>query len=236
MGTIAAIGQFFQAHPGLLLTETGNQAVLCVVAMAVATAIAFPAGVIVGHLHRWSFLAINGGNVLRSLPTLALIALGITVYGVGFVNILVALVILVVPLILTNTYTAVAGVDPGMVQAARGMGLTWWQIMLRVELPNAVPLIMAGIRTASVYVIAGAYVGAFAGYSGTLGDIITNQGSYGLSGVLAATVVSVVLALVGEAIFAVIQRLITPRGLSITTARGRAAGPARPGAERPAPV
>ena len=245
MHTFAQIGDFFQAHPGMLLAETANQAELCVVALAVAFVIAFPIGVIVGHLHRWSFLAINGGNVLRALPTLAVIALGIALYGGGYVNILVALVVLVVPLILTNSYVAVDGVDPGMVEAARGMGLTWWQIIVRVEVPNAVPLVMAGVRTASVYVIAGAYVGAFAGYDGTLGDIITNQGSYGLPGVLAATAVSIVLAAIGELIFAGVQRLLVPKGLRITAGRrsraaaenavvpenrGRAAGkPAKPG-------
>lgn len=213
MNTFVQIGHFFETHAGQLLAETANQTELCVVALAVAFVIAFPIGVLVGHLHRWSFLAINVGNVLRSLPTLAIIALGIALYGGGYINILVALVILIVPLILANAYVAVDGVDRGMVEAARGMGLTWWQIILRVELPNAVPLVMAGVRTASVYVVAGAYVAAFAGYTGTLGDIITNEGSYRLSGLLAAAAVSIALALAGEALFAGLERLLMPRGL-----------------------
>lgn len=227
MNTFAQMGTFFQTHSAQLLAETGNQTELCVVALAVAFAIAFPIGVLVGHLHRGSFLAINGGNVLRALPTLAIIALGIALYGGGYVNILVALVVLVIPLILANTYVAVDGVDPGMVQAARGMGLTWWQIILRVELPNAVPLVMAGVRTSSVYVVAGAYVAAFAGYTGTLGDIITNEGSYRLSGVLAATVVSIALALAGEAIFAGVQWLLMPKGLVLTRSIHQSSGRGR---------
>lgn len=216
METLRQTGTFFQAHAALLLAETAHQAGLCAVALAVAFAIAFPIGVAAGHLHRGSFLAINGGNALRALPTLAIIALGIALYGGGYVNILVALIVLVLPLILANTCTAVAGVDPGIVEAARGMGLTGWQIIRRVELPSAVPLVMAGVRTSSVYVVAGAYVAAFAGYTGTLGDIITNEGSYRLSGVLAATAVSIALALAGEAILAGAQRLLMPKGLVIT--------------------
>jgi osmoprotectant transport system permease protein len=213
MGTLAQVVTFFHAHAALLLAETGSQAELCAVALAVAFALAFPAGVIAGHLHRGAFLAVSAGNVLRALPTLAIIALGIALYGGGYVNILVALVVLVVPIILANTCTAVDGADPAMVEAARGMGLTGWQIIARVELPGAVPLVMAGVRTSAVYVVAGAYVAAFAGYTGTLGDIITNEGSYRLSGVLAATAVSIALALAAEAILAGIQRLLMPKGL-----------------------
>lgn len=215
MSTLAQTAAFFHAHAALLLAETARQAGLCAAALAVAFAIAFPAGVLAGHLHRGSFLAINGGNVLRALPTLAIIALGIALYGGGYVNILVALVVLVVPVILANTCTAVDGADPAMVEAARGMGLTWWQVIWRVELPSAVPLVMAGVRTSCVYVVAGAYVAAFAGYAGTLGDIITNEGSYRLSGVLAATAVSIALALAGEAILAGVQHLLMPKGLVI---------------------
>ncbi|MGH3622312.1 MAG: ABC transporter permease, partial [Sciscionella sp.] len=182
MSFIGDVGRFFSSNGDLLLNETGGHVLLSASAIVLALVIGLPIGVLVGHLHRWSFLAINGGNVLRALPTLAVVAIGIGFYGLGFVNILVALVILALPLILTNAYVAVEEVDRGMVEAARGMGLTGWQIVLRVELPNAIPLIMAGLRTAWVYVVATAYLAGFAGSGGTLGDIITNQSSYRLSG------------------------------------------------------
>lgn len=213
MSFIGEVGKFFADNAGLLLEGAGNQIVLSVVAVVISVVIAVPIGVIIGHLHRWSFLAINGGNVLRALPTLAIIAVGIGLYGLGFVNILIALVILAFPLILTNTYVAVDGVDRDMVEAARGMGLTDLQIVTRVELPNAIPLIMAGIRTASVYVIATAYLAGLAGYTGTLGDIITNISSYQLSGVMAATIVAIVIAFLGEFVLAGIERWLTPKGL-----------------------
>jgi osmoprotectant transport system permease protein len=99
------------------------------------------------------------------------------------------------------------------------MGMSTWQIIRRVELPSAVPLIMAGIRTATVYVIATAYLAAFAGSPGTLGDIIGNQGSYTLAGVMAAAIVAVVLAFAAELLLGLAQRALTPRGLRLTGAR-----------------
>lgn len=216
MGFIADTARFFASHFGFLMRLAGVHVVLSVTAMLVAIVIALPIGVLVGHLHRFSFLAVNGGNVLRALPTLAIVAIGIAVYGLGFQNILVALVVLAVPLILTNSYVAVDGVDKGIVEAARGMGLTGWQIVWRVELPNALPLVMAGIRTALVYVIATAYVAGFAGYPNTLGEVITNPSGYRLPGVMAATVVAVVLAFLGEFLLAGVERLLTPRGLKVS--------------------
>jgi osmoprotectant transport system permease protein len=216
MDFVVDVGKFFADNPQLMLELTLRHVLLSVTAVVVAIVIALPIGVTIGHLHRWSFLAVNGGNALRALPTLAIVAIGIGLYGLGFFNILLALVILALPLVLTNSYVAVDGVDRGMVEAARGMGLTGWQIVWRVELPNALPLIMAGIRTALVYVIATAYLAGLAGYSGTLGEIITNQSSYRLTGVMAATLVAVVLAFLGEFLLAGLERLITPKGLQHT--------------------
>lgn len=218
MGFWDQVGHFYVDHYQLLLHEVGSQLVLSLAAVATAIVIALPAGVLTGHLHRWSFLAISGGNALRALPTLAIIAVGIGIYGLGFVNIWVAMVILAIPLILTNSYTAVDGVSPELVEAARGTGMSTWQIIRRVELPSAVPLIMAGIRTATVYVIATAYLAAFAGSPGTLGDIIGNEGSYTLAGVMAAAIVAVVLAFLAELLLGLAQAMLTPRGLRLTAA------------------
>ena len=207
------IGDFFARHGHMLITQGVTQVELSALSVAIALVIGLPVGATVGHVHRLSFIAINGGNVLRALPTLAIIAIGIGFYGFGLVNITVAMVILALPLILTNAYVAVDGVDPATVKAARGMGMTGWQILIRVELPNCVPLVMAGVRTAWVYVVATAYLAAFAGYENTLGDVITDIGSYALSGVLAATIIAIVIALGGDLVLGIGQRLLTPRGL-----------------------
>ncbi|RZT85291.1 osmoprotectant transport system permease protein [Pseudonocardia sediminis] len=213
-----------------LLTLTLGHLLLSLVALVISVLIGVSIGAYVGHLHKYSFLAINLGNVLRALPTLALIAVMIALIGFGFVNITIALVVLALPLILTNAYTAVAGVDRGMVEAARGMGMTDSQILFRVELPNAIPLIMTGVRTAWVYTVATAYLAIFAGYAtrpgqiGTLGDIIGNPSGESTPGILVAAAFAIVLAFVGAGLLSLAERAVTPAGIKL--ARSAAMAPA----------
>ena len=133
---------------------------------------------------------------------------------------MVALVVLAVPPMLTNAYVGVDGVDRDAVEAARGMGMSRWQVLWRVELPLALPLIFTGVRTAVVYVIATATLAAEAG-DGGLGEIIVNQASYRLSGVLGAAIVVTVLAVGADGLLAGLQRLFTPPPLR-KVRRGRA--------------
>ena len=205
---------FYIDNAGLLAGKTLAHLGIAALALAVALTLALPLGIGLGHRHAGSFLAINISNVFRALPSLALIAISLALLGLSLVNVEVALVALAVPPILTNAYTAVDSVDPDAVEAARGMGMTERQILGGVELPLAWPLIFAGIRAASVYVVATAPLAAIAG-GGGLGDIILNQPSYRLVGVIAATLVVVVLAFVVDALFALAQRAVTPRGMHL---------------------
>jgi osmoprotectant transport system permease protein len=187
--------------------------------VALALVVAVPLGVWLGHIHRGSFVAINVGNLGRALPSLAVLAIAVAFLGLGLANVELALVVLAVPPIVTNTYVAVDRVDPDLVDAARGMGMTEWDVIRRVELPLAIPLIFAGLRTAAVLVVATTTISALTGYSGTLGDIITNEESYRLSGVLGGAICVAGLALAVEAALAVAQRLLTPRGLRLHRVR-----------------
>ena len=205
---------FFADNVSLLADRTIEHIIICAIAMAVSIAIALPAGVLLGHRHTGSFLAINVSNVLRALPSLALIAISLAFLGLSILNIQIALVALALPPILTNAYTAVDSVDPDAVEAARGMGMSEGQVLRVVELPLSWPLIFAGIRTASVYVIATAPLAAIAG-GGGLGDIIVNQATYGLEGVIAATIVTVALAFAVDGLLGVVQRRLTPTGLVV---------------------
>ena len=119
-------------------------------------------------------------------------------------NVVVALVILAGPVMLTNAYVAVDGVDPDAVQAARAMGMTPLQVLWRVELPLALPLIFAGMRTATVYVVATATLATFAG-GGGLGDIIVNEPTYGTGGVIAGSLTITVLAFAMDGLLALVQ-------------------------------
>jgi osmoprotectant transport system permease protein len=205
---------FYSDNTHLLLQKTLQHLGIGAIAMAIGILLALPLGVLLGHRHAGAFFAINTSNAFRALPSLALIAISLALFGLSLLNIEVALVALALPPILTNSYTAVDGVDPDAVEAARGMGMTGWQILTRVELPLAWPLIFAGIRTAAVYVVATAPLAAIAG-GGGLGDIILNQPTYGLVGVIGATLIVVVLAFAVDALFALVQRAVTPRGLAV---------------------
>ena len=212
MQTFVDAIEFLFDNPGLIGDKTVEHLVLSGAAIGVALVLALPLGVWLGHLHRGSFIAINASNVGRALPSLAVISIGLGLLGVGFLNVMVALVILAAPVMLTNAYVAVDQVDPDAVRAARGMGMRPSQVLLRVELPLALPLMFAGIRTAAVYVVATAPLAALAG-GGGLGDIIVNQPTYGLEGVVGGSLAIAALAFVTEGLFAVLQHLVTPRAL-----------------------
>ena len=194
------------------------------IGMAISLVVAIPIGVWLGHIHRGSFIAINLGNVWRSLPSLAMLAIGVAFLGVGLETVELALVVLAIPPMITNAYVATDGVDREVVDAARGMGLTEWQIVRQVELPIGLPLIFAGIRTAALFVVATTTIASLAGYSGTLGDIINNEASYHLSGVIGAAICIAALALAVELVLAAVQRLITPRGLLLDQQADEAEG------------
>jgi osmoprotectant transport system permease protein len=206
---------FFTDEPSLLADKTLEHLIIAAIAIAISLVLALPAGVVLGHKHRGSLVAINVSNVLRALPSLALIAISLAFIGLSRLNITIALVALALPPILTNAYTAVDSVDPDAVESARGMGMSERQVLTVVELPLSWPLIFAGIRTASVYVIATAPLAAIAG-GGGLGDIILNQPTYGLEGVVAATIVTVVLAFAVDGLLGLVQQGLTPSGLVVS--------------------
>jgi osmoprotectant transport system permease protein len=187
---------------------------LSAVAMAIACAASVPLGLWLGHIGKGGFLAINASNVGRAVPSLALIAFFVAYIGVGFTNLTLALVLLAIPPILTNAYTGVRQVDRDTVDAARGMGMTGGQIVRRVELPLALPLIFGGVRISGVNVVATATIAPLAGVI-TLGDPIINVNTYGDEGRLAAAIVVALLAVATEVLLGGVQRAVTPRGLKL---------------------
>ena len=228
METFADAVRFIGANTGLLLDKVVEHLALSGAAVALSILAAVPLGVWLGHVHRGSFLAITVANIGRALPSLAVIAINIALVGLGFGNVLIALIILAVPIMLTNAYVAVDGVDRDAVEAARGMGMREREVLWQIELPLALPLVFAGIRTATVYVIATATLAAIAG-GGGLGDVIVNQATYKIAGVVGAAIVVAALAFAAEGALAALQRAVTPRGLRSQRGSGEAAplvGPA----------
>jgi osmoprotectant transport system permease protein len=202
--------RFMGDNFSLLLTKSGQLSELAFAALGVALLVSLPLGLWLGHKHRGLTFALGTSTFGRALPSIALIAFFIAWLGVGFWNNLVALVVLGVPPVLANTYFAIDGVDRDAVEAARGMGLTESQILLRVELPLGLPLILAGIRISAVFVIATATIASIAGGNG-LGDIIVAQSNYGLSGVLAAALWVSAIALLTALVLALAQRAASRR-------------------------
>ncbi len=181
-------------------------------AIGLACAVAVPIGLALGHAGKGELLAISISNVGRAVPSLALIAFFVAYIGVGFTNVMLALVLLAIPPVLTNTYVGVRQVDRDVIDAGKGMGLRHHQVVRRIELPLALPSIFGGIRTSAVNVVATATIAPLAGVL-TLGDYILSANVYGADGRLAGAILVAVLALSVELLFAAMQRAVTPRGL-----------------------
>jgi osmoprotectant transport system permease protein len=205
---------FMGNHTSHLLHDTLGTLALTGAALGVALAITLPTAMWLGHLHRGSSIAIRTANIGRSLPELALIAIFLGLLGIGFLNVMVALVIVGIPPVLANAFTAIDGVDPDVVDAARGMGMSELGVLFKAELPLALPLLFAGIRTSALFVIGASPLAAIAG-GGGLGEIIVNQASYGFDGVLAASIWVAALAMVVQGLFLLLQQALTPAGLKL---------------------
>jgi osmoprotectant transport system permease protein len=197
-----------------VLELAATQIEVTVFALALALVIALPAGLYFGHKGTGELLAVGLGNAGRAVPELALIALMAAVIGVGVPTLTIALAILGIPPILTNTFVGIRQVDRATVDAARGMGMTEFEVIRRVELPRAVPSIMSGVRGATVNIVATATIAPLAGVL-TLGDFIINGNVYGEDGVLAGAIVVALLALAFEFGLAALQRRLTSKGLKL---------------------
>lgn len=197
-----------------LLPQLGEHLKVTALAMAFATVVAVPAGLTLGHLGKGAFAASSLSNVGRAVPALVLVLFFSSFLGLGVTNLVFGMTLLAIPPIFLNAYVGVRQVDPEVVDAARGVGLSGLQVVRQVELPLALPLIFGGVRTSVVNVLATATLGPLAGVV-TLGDPIINASVYGEDGRLGAAIVIAVLAVAAEAILAGVQRAVTPRGLKI---------------------
>jgi osmoprotectant transport system permease protein len=195
---------------------TVNQLELTVLALALSLLVALPIGLYLGHRGTGELFATAIANAGRAVPELALIAFMAAAIGVGVLNLTIALAVLGIPPILANAFVGIHQVDRATVGAARGIGMTEFEILRKVELPLAIPTVMAGIRGATIAIVATATIAPLAGVL-TLGDFIINPNVYGDDGVLAGAIVVALLALVLELLLATVQRRLTPDGLKPRT-------------------
>jgi osmoprotectant transport system permease protein len=192
--------------------KLGQHMMISLISIAPAVVIGILLGIVLGHIHRFSFLAINISNLGRALPSLGILAICLPFLGVGSTPVIIAMVILAFPPILTNSYVAIDEVDPETVDAAKGIGMKPWQVLVKVELPLALPLIFAGVRTSAVFVVATATLaGIFGG--GGMGEFIVNQAAFRMEGVIGATYVLIALCFCVQGVLLLLERLVTPVGL-----------------------
>jgi osmoprotectant transport system permease protein len=203
--------------------RVSEHVILSAVSLGIAAAIALPIGMYIGHRRRFEFMVISVANFGRAIPSFGLLFLFVLMFGLGLEfpaalrpAILFALVLLAIPPILTNTYVGIQGVDADILETARGMGMSEGRVLMGIEIPLGAPLIMAGLRTAAVQVVATATLGAVVA-GGGLGRYIID----GFSGgddvqIFAGALMVALLAILTEIGFGLLERLVRPR-----TASGR---------------
>jgi len=176
-------------------------------------------GLLVGHTGRGAFAVASVANLARAIPTFGLVVLVVTLAGLSTTPVLIALTALAVPPILINTFEGVRGVDPATRDAARGVGMTEWEVLVKVEVPMALPLILLGLRVAAIQIVATATVAAYPGLGG-LGRFIVDglsRNDYEL--VIGGSTVVVVLALLVQIAFTALRRVIVSPGLRVSASR-----------------
>ena len=215
MAMLGQAGQYIVANPTAFAKAAGVHVSLSLCALAIAALLAVPAAIALAHSRGVVALAgINVVNAGRTLPSLAVLALVMPVLGTGFTPSLFALTLLALPPILINTFVGVRAVDADVIDSARGMGMRADDILWTVELPIALPVIFAGLRTAAVQVVSGAVLAAFIG-GGGLGDYITaGIAMMSMHLVLVGAIPVTLLSLGADALFGTLQKRLTSKGLA----------------------
>jgi osmoprotectant transport system permease protein len=181
--------------------------------MLFALVIGLPIGALVGHTNRGGVLVVGVANGLRALPSLGILTIVVLTLGLGLTPPIGALTVLAIPPVLAGTYAGIRAVDPAVVDAARGVGMREWQILLRVEVPNAMPLIFGGIRSATLQVVATATIAAYAALGGLGRYVIDGLAQLDYAQVLAGALLVAVLAILVDLVLVGVQRLVVSPGL-----------------------
>ncbi|OIH85104.1 ABC transporter permease [Arthrobacter sp. UCD-GKA] len=214
--------------PESIPVRIGEHLFYCVIAMLIAGVIAVPLGAILGHLGRGEVVVLTIANSIRALPTLGLLTLMVILTGIGLLPPLIALIILAIPPMLINVFEGVRGVDPAVVDAARGVGLTPAATLVRVELPVALPLVLLGIRLAAIQVVSAATIAAYVGLGGLGRFIFDGLGRRDFGQVAGGSLVVAVVAIATEIVFVLGAWALTSPGVR-QRRRFSFTGPGQPG-------
>lgn len=188
---------------------------ICGISIIVAIIIGVALGAAVSRSAILSFLAVNISGLLRAIPIIAVLIVFVPLFGLGSKPAIIALIVVGIPPILLNTYTGVRGVDPAIIDAAKGMGMTTWQIATKIQAPLVTPLVAAGIRTAAVQIVATATLAAFIGAGGYGDYIVEGINLFKYPELIAGSIAVAVLAMLVEVLMSWLQRSVTPAGLKV---------------------
>ena len=232
MHFLSEVGHWFATNwrgPAGVLVLTRQQLELAVAVVVAASVVGVGLGIVLGHSGRGGFVAVNSANAARAVPSLALLTLlaiqpSIGLRWGGFLASVIALFALAVPPILTNAYVGVRDVDPDVRSAATAMGMTGRQVLWRVELPLSLPLLMAGVRTAAVEVVATATLAAYVSYQDLGTFIFAGLNTQNHVETFAGGLLVAALALVTDLVLATAQRAVTPVALRRVRHGGRGVG------------
>lgn len=208
--------EFLSANGSELLVKTWEHFYLSIISLIIGILVAVPLGMAIANTKKLSSYVLTTAGVLQTVPTLAVLALMIPLFGVGRVPAIIALSAYILLPILNNTIIGVKNIDPNVREAAKSMGMTRMQLMWNVELPIAIPLILSGIRLSSVYVISWATLASYIG-AGGLGDFVFNGlNSYQPELIISAAVMVTLLALIADYILSLTEKWATPKGLKVS--------------------
>jgi osmoprotectant transport system permease protein len=197
------------------LQETVAYLKLCSVAIAAAIVVGVVLGALVSRNAILAFIAVNVSGLMRAVPSIAILLLFVPTLGLGFLPTIIALIILGIPPILLNTYTGIRGIDPAAIDAAKGMGMTSWQIATRIQAPLVTPLVAAGIRTSAVQIVATATLAGFVGGGGYGDYIVDGINVLNYTELIVGAVSVAILAILVEVFMSWLQRAVTPEGLQV---------------------
>lgn len=203
--------EFFASNGSLLLSAIGEHIILSLISLALGILVAVPLGILLSQIPKIANVVIGIAGVLQTIPTLALLALMVPLLGVGKIPSVVALFIYSLLPILRNSYLGMVGVDPELLDAAKGMGMSNIQVIQRVQLPLAIPVIMAGVRLSAVYVIAWTTIAAYIG-GGGLGELIFNGlQTYRKDLIFAGTIPVIIIAILTDLLAGYLEKRFSPR-------------------------
>ncbi len=188
---------------------------ICGFSIFVAIIIGVTLGALVSRNALLAFLALNASGLLRAIPIIAVLILFVPIFGIGLLPAVIALIVIGIPPILLNTYTGIRGIDPAMIEAAKGMGMTTMQIATQIQAPLVTPLVAAGIRTSAVQIIATATLAAFIGAGGYGDYIVDGFNVFNYTELIVGAVSVAILAILVEVSMSWLQRALTPEGLKV---------------------